>query len=147
MMARSKYHSYSLHSKGAVCRKRWADAGKCIVGIDVEKDIKLRALLCEAQHQLRMGPYTNKTTLGGSLSHNVISEYPNYLYIYSPHRAFMYILASDIVFLWNSWVCIWVRNLCLSLFLMPLLNLFSFCLIALSWFIWFCFVFSFLIIP
>lgn len=78
MMTRSKYHSYSLHSNGAVCRKGWDDAGKYIVGIDVEKDIKSWALLCDGQHQRRMGPYTNKITLGGSLSHNVISEYPNF---------------------------------------------------------------------
>lgn len=54
------------------------NAGKCIVGSDVEKDIKLWGLLCEGQCQLRMSSYTNKTIFRGSLSHNVIAEHSNF---------------------------------------------------------------------
>lgn len=57
-------------------------AGECIVGIDVEKDIKLWGLLCEGQRQLRMSSYTDKAIFRGSLSHNAISEHSNFKYIY-----------------------------------------------------------------
>lgn len=67
--------------------------------------------------------------IGGSLSHNVASEYfLPFMFIFSFSIStlqflFVYIMTSSLLFLWDSWV-----QTNESLFLVPFLDLFSFCL-------------------